>query len=264
MALILPQPLTKTLYTSNGNAWLQYENNRIIYAANYGKQFTNVNFVEGIIISMAFKDSMNGFALTTSNFNGAGSYKNIYETTNGGAIWDSLAANYYLEKPFGITAVKTSTNQNAYLVYGTDGAQSSFNDGATWQFVDPFIHYNMVAYDEKNMISIFRETGNGNNLRVFDSQLTAIKNNALFADGIKVYPNPVNIFLHVNLPQQTSSKIVFVLTDVCGKQLVYETSYNPLNQAGLINCQTLAGGVYVLQIYDDNILIKADKIIVSH
>ncbi len=63
-------------------------------------------------------------------------------------------------------------------------------------------------------------------------------------DLIKVYPNPANDFLNVEVPE----KATFQLFDITGKQIVFQTN---VNQKQEINIQNIANGIYLVRIFND-------------
>ncbi|MDR3681448.1 MAG: T9SS type A sorting domain-containing protein [Flavipsychrobacter sp.] len=76
--------------------------------------------------------------------------------------------------------------------------------------------------------------------------------NNVYAQAVKLYPNPATSVLYINSP----IKVNVAIAGIDGKQLLFQ------NNAATINIANLANGIYLVMIYDENnMLIKTDKLV---
>jgi len=88
-------------------------------------------------------------------------------------------------------------------------------------------------------------------------QLTSTGISELNSYNIKVYPNPANHFFTIELPAEDTD---LKLADISGRII-----FQQKNQNGKVNidCQTIARGIYFLQLFNQNRLVYSSKIILS-
>ncbi|MDP1725517.1 MAG: T9SS type A sorting domain-containing protein [Bacteroidota bacterium] len=228
------------VYEANGEAWFKstsrQEANKLIRVRNYGATFDSITIHPGkVLIEMGFKDTINGLALLadTNDF----SQRSLYITSNAGQTWIPLNNNSQVTIPSGIKCFKRKNSKAVYIVYGEDGLNYSINDGLTWNYFDYYLHDDMVIYDEKNMLSFFRENGNNKNLRVFNSEMAGLKSMDEVSYIPLVYPNPVKDYLYFNI-----AAVSFMLNDCNGKSILSGKTIN--NE--MINLQNLTQGFYFI------------------
>jgi hypothetical protein len=82
----------------------------------------------------------------------------------------------------------------------------------------------------------------------------------LIADKIRIYPNPANNFLVIDLSECSDTHDYSIkILNIMGK-VVFETKAKPKYEINTSNW--LGKGIYVLQVYDNNKIIKATKKII--
>jgi len=70
-------------------------------------------------------------------------------------------------------------------------------------------------------------------------------------DMVKVYPNPVDNLLFIDLPRLEDEDLTYSLTDISGKITIAQSKLEPISQLGWIDLQpfSLTPGVYLLKIH---------------
>lgn len=86
---------------------------------------------------------------------------------------------------------------------------------------------------------------------------------ATVVDGLKVYPNPVNGELHIDLSGSSEELVSAALFDGLGKMVAQEL-FNTGRREILIYTKELAQGVYVLHIFSNEGLLAREKVIIVH
>ena len=76
---------------------------------------------------------------------------------------------------------------------------------------------------------------------------------------INMYPNPVENILNVSIESRMQRDFTLTLTSIDGKQLLS----TPMNSFGVtvLNLETLSGGIYLLNIFQDGVAIGQKKIV---
>ncbi len=75
---------------------------------------------------------------------------------------------------------------------------------------------------------------------------------------IAVYPNPANDYINIISPNTSLTNAT--VTDISGKEVLNKN----LSKGHKIDTKELNNGIYFLTIYNDNQIIKTEKIIISH
>jgi hypothetical protein len=232
----------ETVYNFNGEVWFRpiskYDGNKIIRVRNYGLQVDTIEIKEGKFVqSMTFEDAYNGIAILTDTGNNVLKY--LYKTNDGGKTWNELTNNSSVTNPYGITSFKNKFNKTFYLILGSDGLKYSTNGGDNWIEIDKLRHRKIYPLDENNMISLFNESGNDNNLRVFTGKILAVNqiNNNQKLQGL--FPNPAcNI---INIDENSVSYSIYNST---GKLVLS----NKINNDFEVNIESLKSGIYFIEI----------------
>ncbi len=86
---------------------------------------------------------------------------------------------------------------------------------------------------------------------------TGITSPGLSGGEVAIYPNPASSVLYI----QAQGKVNVNITDIEGKVLLQYTS-SPLERPGEVNISSLANGIYLIRVYDDNgLLLKIEKLL---
>jgi hypothetical protein len=88
--------------------------------------------------------------------------------------------------------------------------------------------------------------------------VSAIEENPALSYQIKVYPNPVNDFIHLEIGTPITESIIFIVTDQNGK-ITHRARSNEL--LSLIDFSGYSNGIYFLTVMQKNHLLKSFKII---
>jgi len=90
----------------------------------------------------------------------------------------------------------------------------------------------------------------------FDDASTGINE---MSSNISVFPNPASDFVMVNF--DNSNKYDVSLIDITGKKIIRQESNN---QNCKIDVRNINDGIYFLQIMQNNVVVKTQKIVISH
>lgn len=88
--------------------------------------------------------------------------------------------------------------------------------------------------------------------------ISAIEENPALSYQIKVYPNPVNDFIHLEIGTPITESIIYIVTDQNGK-ITHRARTNEL--LSLIDFSGYSKGIYFLTVMQNNHLLKSFKII---
>ncbi|MFZ4797975.1 MAG: T9SS type A sorting domain-containing protein [Bacteroidia bacterium] len=235
----------ETVYDYNGEVWFRPKSlgygNKIIRVRNYGLQVDTIVIKEGKFVqSMTFEDAYNGIAILTDT--GSNVLKYLYKTTDGGKTWNELTNNSSVTNPYGITSFKNKFNKTYYLIWGSDGLNYSTNGGDNWIEIDKLRHGKIYPLDENNMISLFNESGNDNNLRVFTGKILAV--NQINNQKIQgLFPNPANNI--INIDENATAYSIYNLTGILVSSNQVENNFE-------VNIESLKSGIYLIKIATKN------------
>lgn len=166
------------------------------------------------------------------------------------ALQTTLACDSIIYTHLSVVHIDTTVVQN--------GATLTANqEGASYRWVDCDLNYADIAGANNK---IFTATQNGNYAAIisisscsdttscFAVTTIAIKENS-FNQEIKVYPNPVQDYLHLTF-ENTQEKVEITICDIQGKQLESKQYVNITSL--LLNMQHLQQGNYMLQVKAGN------------
>ena len=88
--------------------------------------------------------------------------------------------------------------------------------------------------------------------------ITSLKNIELDNLEITIFPNPSTDYININLSSELDiNKFYFKIMDVNGNEVLKNTIYYHHSK---INISNLSAGLYFLQLYNENRLLKTSKI----
>lgn len=114
-----------------------------------------------------------------------------------------------------------------------------------------------TRFDPNNQTMVLKTKTKSNQSN--DKLVLGISNFAL-AENIRVYPNPANDVLNIDLNGISKEETVTEIVNTIG-QMVYQTK--SLNQHLVINTSALAGGVYIVNIKQDGKTIAVKKVVID-
>lgn len=234
------------VYNYNGEVWFRTsssgDGNNLVRVRNYGLLFDTIKIrADKFPQSIEFDDSNNGMALLRDT--GSSTNKYLYKTANGGKTWEELTNTSLILNPNGTTSYTNKFNKPFYLIYGSNGLNYSLDRGVSWKKLDDFTHSKIYVLDEKNMISLFNEQNNNNNLRFFVSEMVSVNNLNVDEEMPLFYPNPAKNTLHIN--KQLAS---FSIADVMGKVILQ----SDFIRSEKIDISELQPGFYLVNLVDKN------------
>jgi hypothetical protein len=82
--------------------------------------------------------------------------------------------------------------------------------------------------------------------------------------GLKVYPNPASekIFIRYNVPNSETIKLRLRISDLTGRNIISKELHNRKGYTE-VNTQELNAGVYLIELIDNGVVIKAAKEIIT-
>lgn len=196
------------------------------------------------ITSISMANSTTGFAIANNTF---------FKTTNGGTTWVESTPFTGIASTWEVHAVSPS------IVY-VSGVTSSFsrvilksiNGGTSWS----------TDYSEMSVTLFYNFSFSGSTAMAISPDNFVKTTNAPLAiesllaeNSIKLYPNPAESFLNVEMMEQlevTSLKVY----DAFGKLILNETK-----NVGMVNIESLVSGIYFLSLESNTDIIYTGKFI---
>jgi len=189
--------------------------------------------------------------------NGIGTLKCIIYNTSGCTDTASLTVGIGTLPTitsFSPTSAATNQTVNIYGVNltGTTGVKFGGVNAQSFTVVSSTLITAVVGTGATGLVSIENPSGNAS-LAGFTFMGTTNTINLLTSSGIEVYPNPAHNVLNVKFTKNGTHLII--LTDNNGK--IYSTH----STTGVIDVSSLANGIYILHVLDDNDnIIYKDKV----
>ncbi|MDQ3071668.1 MAG: T9SS type A sorting domain-containing protein [Bacteroidota bacterium] len=198
------------------------------------------------IVSLAFRDSLNGLAVGRATTDPHSADMGVLKTTDGGKTWTVVATGVTggIEKKNDIAFVPMT--DDTYIITGSspgsEGSAFSTDGGQTWTQIDTVKHYKLefqdfdVAYSGSFQMNgnsgVFKWTGG-----LFPIGIASTPE-AVFS----IYPNPGdgNLFIRTN----TSSPMQFSAFDAMGRQVYAGVTTGELTHLDLSGSDA---GVYLLR-----------------
>lgn len=271
-AMITGEPL-------NGNGTccpLYYDIRREIKLYHYAG-FGNGNYGSGT----SWDTIRKAFALTGYRYQLSGSVDSIlYNTTsfNIRMNWKNTGATpmyqkrwrvkYNLVNSAGVTVQRFTSKADLYLLM--DGSYSEafmVNVPATGTYKLSLTVEDTTGYFNPLPLNINTRNADGSYtvatvqvknpqaLPITDPYVRPIRNNAV----IKIYPNPVNTELNVELAKNTSKPVSVDIYDVTGRLIMQQTNYSDNFK---INTSQLKDGIYIFKLYNRyNIIQTIEKLV---
>jgi PKD repeat protein len=144
--------------------------------------------------------------------------------------------NYTTPAPTTLTFNNTSTNANSYLW--------QFGNGGTSTQANP-----TYTYTTNGTYTIVLRTQNNCNTSADTTivQIPIVSTNDLQGWAAKVYPNPANDQVTIQIPNLQETIATISITDLIGKNLYIHTTADPSGSTN-INTEKLTSGPYIIEI----------------
>ena len=141
-----------------------------------------------------------------------------------------------------VTFTNTSTNADTYTWDFGDSLGSS-------NIINPSYTYTESGTFDVTLTSTSTICGNDTKIVSVTVNITTLSITENILEAIKVFPNPFNNSLNINVPQSINS-INVTLYDLSGR-IIFNSKKSPINNKVQIeNLDTLSNGTYILQIKD--------------
>jgi len=200
--------------TSDGNVWR---------SSNSGGDWENINGIlpDRYVTSVQCSPNMEQVVyVTISGYKGNGFLPHVFKSFNNGTAWEDISSDL---PPMGVNDiwVMPDVPQDTVLAVATDiGVFASVNAGFSWVRLGnnmPYVSVFDIAYDPVNRRLIAGTFARSMMTFPIDSLLLpeveepiGIEDIALASAPLSLYPNPVQNFLTIRLPEVTSDEWVRV------------------------------------------------------
>jgi len=259
----IPAPLTNEtgicnlFCCKNNNIWVGTNKGRILKSSDKGLTWVVSSPLSGRIVSVAFKDSLNGIVI---GYNGT---NNIKRTTDGGITWSTFSINgayafpssaqdlIYVESSFnhlGFYICGGLTSPNKFTSYSTD-------DGSTWTQLDTMSHFCFGFYDA----NIGWAGGKEADIYKYNNT-SGIVSETENKYSLYIYPNPFSAQTTIDFSEKQLNTTIRII-DVLGKEVKYLILKG--EKQITIEKGAMKAGVYFVQIVYKNNNVANTKIIVE-
>jgi hypothetical protein len=210
------------------------------------------------ISDLAFSSNSTGMAIQKVYDTGTGAITSttVKLTIDGGNTWSTITPAGPFWKS-DICAVPGISGK--YFSVGSDGAASgsahygssySLDYGANWLPIDTGIQYISVQFlnDTIGWAGGFNLNASQGGIYKWDDFGTFVPQKEISRSDVKVYPNPANDMLHVELKDNTSSPEVIFVVDMVGRIVFNQTVSGNIENIS-IDISHLQSGMYTLVVY---------------
>lgn len=266
------------LMEARGNhIWFGLSNGKVFHSSDRGHTWEVQTAAPPTraITSIAFKDEMNGIAITSRDQLTNTVVNKAYATSDGGTTWSEIPVPTS-PRIGGIQFVEGSADSpgacGTYMVYysyssgGGPGAAYTTDDGQTWNFTSEQPFYSMefvspevgwgggITHGPES--GLFKWTGdalNGNE-NCFTSTREKITDNS----DLLIYPSPTTDLLNIKLENNWRGEIALRIVNTLGQELYTSTFSKNINEwNGQINLSEMPSGIYQVIISDgENMMVK--------
>lgn len=260
------------LQDSNGNML----DSRVILIENSGVQTIDLDFLIPVATDLRLTAVELSSGLTLYRTGTGVSYP--YTNSSGISIKDSSAGNsfYYFfynwdiadikssRKAVNVTVTPSPISNFSFEINPSNNGEVTFtntsanSDTYTWDFGDSIGFSNTInpsyTYTESGTFDVILTSTNticGNDTKTVSVtvNITTLSITENILEDIKVFPNPFNSNININLPQSLNT-INITLYDLSGRT-IFNTNMTPVNNTIQIkNLETLPKGAYILQLLD--------------
>ena len=248
--------------------WIGMKTGKVFHSADRGHTWeVNVINTTQIIACLAFKDEMNGIAVSSFNTFVGIFFNRAYATSDGGTTWSEIPAP---PSPAltGIHFVEGSADEpgacGTYIVFngydsGGSGSAYTTDGGQTWTFISEQPVYAVefaspavgwasgITHGPEN--GLFKWTGpslTGNGDCVSSAKESIVDNSDLL-----IYPNPVADFLNIELENDWQGALTLRIVNTLGQEVFFESFSKNINLwKGHVDLSHLPTGMYQAMVSD--------------
>ncbi|KAA9325382.1 T9SS type A sorting domain-containing protein [Adhaeribacter soli] len=261
----IPNPLpgefgTVDVYTTVGNNIIYFGTNkgRVFKSTDAGLTWT-VGGTTGLtaVQDLAFSDANNGLATFDDM---------IVRTSNGGVTWTSVTN--YVGTMYTSDLAYVPGTPNTYVstgANGTNGSSYSIDGGQTW------VDYDMG--DQRTALTFysptvgyaggFNQDATTGGIFKFNGTVISGLNDKEFSKNVKVFPNPSNGLVTIEVNKASGNTIAINVFDALGRSVISKNeTLNGGSYANQIDLTSFTKGIYMLQVQTgENISIR--KIVIE-
>jgi ligand-binding sensor domain-containing protein len=173
----------------------------------------------------------------------------LYSSTNDGVKWNLVKSNEGIMTMFFINDndVLSSVDQDHQIV----GVQRSKNKGLLWSAENKGLEDQYVyAFDANSQGIIYEASGRG----LFQSSqpIVSVEEKINNLTIIKIYPNPANANIKIDLPDNDLASCSLIITNSLGVELKRLSGSEILNKSLIINTEGFTSGLYNCSLINNN------------
>lgn len=255
--------------------WFGTRNGLVYHSSNKGKNWTKAFAASArAITAVAFKDELNGLAV--SPFNDPFTFRDnkMYATSDGGETWTEVSVSEEVAV-WNIHFVKGSNDVSdacgTYIIYSGNrthsGSMYSKDDGQTWtkigerpifsmDFLSPEIGWMGAMIHQPDEGGLYAWNGNALN-----GDLSCVTSIEKIQNGksLSVFPNPTSDFLTVELKNNWEGNLALRIVNTLGQNVLQQNIYkNQYEEKWEIDLPKLPTGSYYLMISNvENLVVKS-------
>lgn len=259
---------TKFLASRRDHLWFGTSTGKVFHSADKGHTWS-VHTVSPLVAiqSLAFKDELNGIAVTGNASNGNDIIA-AFSTSDGGVTWNVLPVPP-LPRTTGIYFIEGSSGPShpcgTYVIfngnYSICGSAYSDDDGLTWNLMSQQPVFDIEFLDPEHgwmggMIHGAQKGGvykwNGQSLTSNPGCISGIKEQHADVEYFSVYPNPSSGLTNIYVTNNSLGKVKLNVMNSYG-QMVYtcELQKNNRSETYALDMTKLNAGLYQVIIMDD-------------
>lgn len=253
-----------SIWTEGGNdgvarvgdiLWVSNVDNKIFKSTDNGKNWTAQSTPldpSSVILDIAFKNELEGIAISSANWFGENTPNSLIRTIDGGENWMEIPI------PNDVDA------NNLEFIPGTDGSfiitagtlvslefMYTLDDGDTWQLAEAPSSLHCVNFISPSIGYGGTRTQNGGLLKYNDELFSPSNSNFTILPNYQmdVFPNPVTNYLTLEIENDWSGTLNLQISDILGRVVHTQEMNKDLDRTGwTIDVSGFETGMYQLML----------------
>ena len=254
---------SNTLANVDDHLWFGTNNGLVYHSADRGRNWTADSTLAGVSVrTIAFKDTLNGLALSPYFFNSGFNVPiDVLRTVDGGQTWENLNDGPSAFQYYDLTNLAYVPNTaNTYVAtsnFWDNLAMYTLDGGVTWAVFPDVVPFGAIDFLNATTGWIARGSGapavassaiykyNGD----LFTELVSNQNQYSMIPTVKVFPNPVVEDLHIAVPEAAQNeRLLMMLADINGR-ILKQTVRPHANSQEILSVADLAPGQYFLRLH---------------